>query len=557
MGTAVLLTAAWGGQRLARAPIGEPAPATSPLAVAQASPLVPVTATTTQQDDIYQTISDPGNSIQIRIPAGWHAYAGSDGRISAANYDFMKIDQRPAGGIWMEFGLGELPFPQSFAEWWAARRQLETEPNDGPPPRIISDVQPITVGGLAGKSWVLNVPMEDGSWWPIQSIYLPVEDRWVASVVIKPVSAPDYAAAQQVFATLEITPHCDASTDLRAALETVVANELLARQTGNWRALASLMHPEASNRWREQQRYLLDPTLRAIDLTRIESANGLALAATIETYQEGQAPPSQIYTTRTFRQAPTGCWVLMSPDSSAWGVLRVLELDGIQVSFATFDEPYVRAVAPRLNVLLPKVARDFGVLLDANRELVVRVTPPFEAAADLSWAGVPWTMRVASPLSPGFPIGSAQAPEEYLLAELVDGLGHMLLEATFGEKAQEPARLALAHTAVQWEVEQALQRDTTPQLAAQVGTVITPLDELLDPTRFVATGSAPAERDLFLRFVVTTYGRERIAPYLRAVFSAVNAGELVTGAFNEKLEAVELKWHVWLEKQVAAVGRER
>ena len=122
---------------------------------------------------------------------------------------------------------------------------------------------------------------------------------------------------------------------------------------------------------------------------------------------------------------------------------------------------------------------------------------------------MPWAIRVASPLSPGFLIGSAQAPEEYLLAELVDGLGHMLLTETFGANVQEPARLALAHTAVQWEVEQALQRDTTAQSAAQVGTETTPLEDLLDPTRFIATGSAPSERDLFLRFVVATYGREK------------------------------------------------
>ena len=120
---------------------------------------------------------------------------------------------------------------------------------------------------------------------------------------------------------------------------------------------------------------MLNPTLRAIDLTRIESGNEWALAATIETYQEDQAPPSQIYTTRTFRQALTGCWELMSPDRSAWGMLHVLKLNGIQVSFADFDEPYVRAAAPRLEVLLPQVAHDFSVILDENQELVARVTP--------------------------------------------------------------------------------------------------------------------------------------------------------------------------------------
>ena len=80
---------------------------------------------------------------------------------------------------------------------------------------------------------------------PVGCGHLLLTAAWggqVANAVIKPVSAPDYTATEQVVEPLQITPHCDANTDLRTALETVVANELLARQTGNWPALASLMH---------------------------------------------------------------------------------------------------------------------------------------------------------------------------------------------------------------------------------------------------------------------------------------------------------------------------
>ena len=78
-------------------------------------------------------------------------------------------------------------------------------------------------------------------------------------------------------------------------------------------------------------------------------------------------------------------------------------------------------------MLLPQVAHDFGVILDENEELVARVTPLSQAAADLPWAGVPWAIPRGFAAVTRIPNRGA-APEEFLLAELVDGLGHMLLE---------------------------------------------------------------------------------------------------------------------------------
>ena len=73
---------------------------------------------------------------------------------------------------------------------------------------------------------------------------------------------------------------------------------------------------------------------------------------------------------------------------------------------------------------------------------------------------------------------------------------------------------------MQWEVEQALQRDTTPRLAAQVETASTPLDELLDPTGTGNHRNVTAKRDLFLRFAVASlwprkYCAVSTAPYFQ------------------------------------------
>lgn len=161
------------------------------------------------------------------------------------------------------------------------------------------------------------------------------------------------------------------------------------------------------------------------------------------------------------------------------------------------------------------------------------------------------TAAVASPLAPGFPLGNAQSPEEFLLGSVIDALGHVLVERTYGADAAEPGSLALAHTAIQWEVEQALGRDFTARYLAQVTGKPTPLQTLLDPTAEDRTGSLPAEQHLFLRFAIAAYGREIIAPFLQAVYAAGSAEELVASAPPADLLDVEEQWEEWLAAQAA------
>jgi hypothetical protein len=140
------------------------------------------------------------------------------------------------------------------------------------------------------------------------------------------------------------------------------------------------------------------------------------------------------------------------------------------------------------------------------------------------------------------------------LGYVIDSLGHALLARAYGDQAQEMARLALAHPAIQWEVQQAVGRDLGRDIVRQVGVQRTPLATLLDPTSFSAEGSQSLERDLFLRFAIARYGPERIAPYLQAVFASGSAEELVQAAFGEPLSDVEPAWHIWLNQRTAVEG---
>jgi hypothetical protein len=288
-------------------------------------------------------------------------------------------------------------------------------------------------------------------------------------------------------------------------------------------------------------------------ITRIERRGDQVLAAVLEEPSAAGGAGSLFYTTRGWRQADDGGWEAIEPDVDAWGAQQSLDVAGLHFDYRAFDEPYVRAVAPRVARVLPEMAADFGITLTEGEVMIVQVAPLGEAA-DAAGLREAQQVVVPSPLTPGFPLGVAQSPEEFLLGYVTDSLGHALLARAFGEGAKEMGRLALAHPAIQWEVHQAVGRDFGRATVRQVGAQRTPLATLLDPTRFSAEGSQGAERDLFLRFAIAQYGPKRIAPYLRAVFGGDSAEELVRAAFGEELGALEPAWHAWLDQRTAVEG---
>ncbi len=343
-------------------------------------------------------------------------------------------------------------------------------------------------------------------------------------------------------------PAVDIRAGTRAALERAVAREAEARKSGEWPAFQALVHRAAGASWLQQQRNSFASPLDDIAITRIARYGNWALAAVIETSATEDGGATQFYTTRTLRWSPAGDWQLTSPSLPAWGKERTLTAANMRFIYRAFDEPYIRAVAPRIALILPQMAADFGAAVAADEQFQVQVTP-VATAAQPPFSLDPLLLTVPSPLSPGFSLGSAQSPEEFLLGYLADMLGHALINKTFGEQAQEAGRLALAHTAVQWEAEQAVRRDYTSHYVAKLGATPISLSSLLDPTTDDATGSRRAEQNLFVRFAIATYGRESIAPFLQAVFTTGSADALVRSAFGKDLSAVEQQWQVWLGQQ--------
>jgi hypothetical protein len=297
---------------------------------------------------------------------------------------------------------------------------------------------------------------------------------------------------------------------------------------------------------RAQLEAIVEPN---VYITRIERRGAWALAAVVETQPSEEAAPPQFYTVRTFRRSEAGEWEQFPTELAAWGEQRTLAVDGLKIEYRAFDEPYVRAIAPRIELILPKMAADFGLDLPDGEVYTLRVTPIADAG-EPQFSDDSLSLAVPSPLSPGFPLGIAQSPEEFLLGYTTDALGHTLLNRAFGAGAKEPSRLSLAHSAVQWAVHEALGRDFPRHYVLQIGDTPTPLASLLDPTNFNVDGSRTAERDLFLRFAIATYGREIVPPYLRAIFASNSAEDLVRRAFDQDIAEIEGQWHQWLEHRL-------
>ncbi len=349
----------------------------------------------------------------------------------------------------------------------------------------------------------------------------------------------------------QTTSASDLDSEVQEVLESLIEQELQARSSGDWEALQALIHPGADPSWREQQQHLLSPSLSGIRLVRLSTDAEWALAAVVETYTAELPGTTETYTTRTFRRAGSDGWKLTSPSLEAWGEEQFLTAGHFHFTYRAFDEPYVRAVAPRMEPILQQMAAGFGLAVP-EQEFDVYVAS-LEPADPHPSAGR-LLLAVRSPLYPGFSLEMAPTPEQFLLGYLTDVLGHTLVESAYGESAKEPGRSSLWHTVVQWEAQQAVQRDDTPRLLAWMEGqgVRTPLNSLLNPTATPSTtgGGDQNEAHLFLRFALDTYGRAILAPFLQAVFDTDSAEELVQSVFHQELTMVEQQWRDWLNRSL-------
>ena len=154
-----------------------------------------------------EIVEDATNTFSIAIPKGWYAFFPRsilEGEVTVANFDIGALEGRPKGGISLHFGVGALSDGQIFEQWLAERTAQEMAPLYGPPPRVITDSQPITVAGFTGVSSVKSIVMESGDWWPIQQIYLPINKNMVMGIVIKPALSSDYEKALSLVQSMRV-----------------------------------------------------------------------------------------------------------------------------------------------------------------------------------------------------------------------------------------------------------------------------------------------------------------------------------------------------------------
>lgn len=107
----------------------------------------------------------------------------------------------------VELGIGRLKEGQTFEQWLAERREYIKSDPYGPGPTFMTDNQPITLGKYSGITYDIGRMMDDGQEHTFQSIFLPIKEHLVASIIIKPLPSLDYEKVLSILTTLTITPN--------------------------------------------------------------------------------------------------------------------------------------------------------------------------------------------------------------------------------------------------------------------------------------------------------------------------------------------------------------
>lgn len=336
-------------------------------------------------------------------------------------------------------------------------------------------------------------------------------------------------------------------------IQEVLDKETQARQSSNPTVLQALFDPSADSAWLEKQYRLSYPGIMSIEAKRIEMVDDLALAAVVIT----QVGPTQtnpaskrIYTYRTLHRLGTRDWKLTSPAPAPWGQQETVELSCLRLTYYTFDTPYVQAIVQKHNSVFSQMAEDFHIPLCNEEPLILHIVPTSSPPNELPFWKQTAGNKIVSPLAQEFSLELAGTPSQFLLGLLTDSVGHMLLQRAYGERTTEVSRIQLSHPIVQWEVEEATEYSARSRLLEQLSQSQEqlPLSVLLDPTREITPGKQPSMRELFAYFLVDTYGRTAIAPFLKAVFTANSAEELTAIAFEKPLLEVDEQWRQWLSR---------
>jgi hypothetical protein len=377
----------------------------------------------------------------------------------------------------------------------------------------------------------------------------------LAACQFPPAPSTPFLTPTPIQAPTAILPTPDPA--IQQSIQMILDREVQAKRGTDQATYQALLDPEADPEWLQQQIELLQraayPNLVAIRAERIVGPDEWALATVIveEATSAGPDLPSvqKTYTLRTLRNLGPEGWKLTSPAVAPWGEQHMIRLKQLHLTYYTFDEPYIQAVAPLVEPLLAQMAQDFGLSLAAEEPLTLHLVP---AGSLLSFWDQTSGDKLPSPLTPGFSLAQAASPEEFLLGSLVDRLGHLLLERGFGMTPAEDGRFRLAHSAVQWEVDQAVGGQMGESLfkGLQEAGERASMSELLDPAQnFIGDSAKAAQRETLIYFIVEKYGRGSMASFLPAIVAGTDWQGIIRDAFGEAPADFEQQWQAWLDNR--------
>jgi len=352
-------------------------------------------------------------------------------------------------------------------------------------------------------------------------------------------------------------PTTASNLETRQAIQAILDREVRARQEADQAAFQALLDLEADTVWQEKQIEQVQQgrlNLQAIVADRIVVVDQWALVTVIREEAPLNGPNTsaeqKTYTLRTLRHLDDQGWKLTAPTPTPWGEQQVLSLSHLHLSYYSFDEPYVQAIAPRVESFLAQMAQDFGISLADTPPLTVEIVP---ADSSLLFWDQASGNKLPSPVTPGFSLTQAERPEQFLLGTLADFLGHLLFERAFSVAIEDEGRLRLAHIAINWEVNEVtggqadghasrkLLRDLHP--SAEIAS----LSELLDPSKTFANDNAKAiQREALIYFFIERYGREVIRPFIQAIVAENDWQGIIRVAFGQDPADVEQAWQTWM-----------
>ena len=115
------------------------------------------------------------------------------------NYDMFHIDNPPPGSARIQISSGELRGGQSFEEWLADWRTLETSPQSGAFDVTLTEPQSFILGRYHGVSFIGNTPNTPG----VLEIDLVTGDGRVVVIGVSPSDSPLLSEMLSMLSTIE------------------------------------------------------------------------------------------------------------------------------------------------------------------------------------------------------------------------------------------------------------------------------------------------------------------------------------------------------------------